>query len=62
MGEFPDSEPLRYVFCCCGIRSQDKLTFIQIGSGHTVDIPSLDMPIAYANAIDLTGSYQNVKK
>ena len=31
-----DSGHLWYVLCCCGSRSQDFLTFIQICSGHTV--------------------------
>ena len=31
-----DSGPLGYVLWCCGNRSQDFFTFIQIGSGHTV--------------------------
>ena len=31
-----DSGPLGYVLWCCGGRSQDFFTFIQIGSGHTV--------------------------
>ena len=30
-----DSGPLGYVLWCCGSRSQDFFTFIQIGSGHT---------------------------
>ena len=32
-----DSDPLRYVLWCCGSRSQEDFTFIQIGSGHTVE-------------------------
>ena len=32
-----DSGPPRYVLWCCGSKSQDFFTFIQIGSGHTVD-------------------------
>ena len=31
-----DSGPLRYVLWCCGSRSQEEFTFIQIGSGHAV--------------------------
>ena len=31
-----DSGPHGYVLWCCGSRSQDFFTFIQIGSGHTV--------------------------
>ena len=31
-----DSVPLGYVLWCCGSRSLDFFTFIQIGSGHTV--------------------------
>ena len=31
-----DSGPLGYVLWCCGSRSQDFFTFIQISSGHTV--------------------------
>ena len=31
-----DSGPLGYVLWCCGSRSWEELTFIQIGSGHTV--------------------------
>ena len=31
-----DSGPLGYVLWCCGGRSQDFLTFVQICTGHTV--------------------------
>ena len=31
-----DSGPLGYVLWCCGSKSQDFCTFIQIASGHTV--------------------------
>ena len=31
-----DSGPLGYVLWCCGSRSQDFFTFIQIGPGHTM--------------------------
>ena len=31
-----DSGPLGYVLWCCGSRSLEVFTFIQIGSGHTV--------------------------
>ena len=31
-----DSGPLGYVLWCCGSRSREEHTFIQIGSGHTV--------------------------
>ena len=31
-----DSGPLRCVIRCCGSRSQEEFTFIQIDFGHTV--------------------------
>ena len=33
---YADSGPLSHVLWCCGSRSQEEFTFIQIGSSHTV--------------------------
>ena len=31
-----DSDSLRFVLWCCGSRSQEEFTFVQVGSRHTV--------------------------
>ena len=49
----------RYVLWCCGSRSQEEFTFLQIGSGHTVvsRVAITAGPAVYMGTVE-TWSYQ----
>ena len=49
-----DSGPLRYLLWCCGSRSQEECTFIQIGSSHTVPNQLYFCALVYLNETLLT--------
>ena len=53
-----DSGPLWYVLLCCGSRSQDFFTFIQIGSGHTV-LTIVYKKVIHSSITDL-GSFRSL--
>ena len=46
---YADSGPPRYVLWCCGWICQEVLTFIQIGSGHTVHSSQTPLQSGFIN-------------